>query len=321
MTEWKRALAAAVDDLDELLEMLHVDPAELPPLASRSPDFALRVPRDFIRRMRPGDPTDPLLRQVLPLAAEDEPTPGYSTDPLDEPRFLRGPGLLHKYQGRALLLAAAACAVHCRYCFRRHGAVESDLAGRRQALELIAADPTIEEVILSGGDPLSLDDRPLAALLAELAAIPHLRRVRLHTRLPVVIPARVTADLVAALAALPQAVVVIHANHANEVDGEVRAALAPLRRAGVTLLNQAVLLAGVNDNAEAIAALSEAVFAAGVLPYYLHLLDPVAGTAHFDVPEERARVLVAAVRERLPGYLVPRLVREVPGAPAKVVVG
>lgn len=310
--------------------------------------FPLRVPRGFVARMRPGDPHDPLLAQVLPRWAEEEVVPGFTRDPLGEQgRPGQGPGagadagsdgcgpsprpgLLQKYRGRALLVVTGACAVHCRYCFRRHFPYGDHLAGRdavpgeepwAAALDHLGRDASLTEIILSGGDPLVLTDDRLAALAGRLAAIPHLRRLRVHSRMPVVLPERVDGDLLAWLAGTRLApVLVLHANHPREIDGAVLTALGHLRRAGVTLLNQAVLLAGVNDDAGTLAELSERLFEGGVLPYYLHLLDPVAGAAHFDVPEQRGRELVAELTARLPGYLVPRLVREVEGAPAKVPV-
>ncbi|HEX2164949.1 MAG TPA: EF-P beta-lysylation protein EpmB, partial [Thermoanaerobaculia bacterium] len=287
-------------------------------------DFPLRVPRGFVARMRPGDPRDPLLLQVLAAAAEVEPVPGYGPDPLAEAGAQPVPGVLHKYRGRALLVVTGACAVHCRYCFRRHfpyGERGLTRSAEARALAWLAGEPSIDEAILSGGDPLTLPDDRLAGLAARLAEVPHLRRLRLHTRLPIVLPERVDEALLAWLTGTRLApVVVVHANHAREIDGAVAAALGRLRAAGVPVLNQSVLLAGVNDSADALAELSEALFAAGALPYYLHLLDPVAGAAHFAVPEERARAVHAALAARLPGYLVPRLVREVPGAPGKVPV-
>ncbi|MCR6496663.1 KamA family radical SAM protein [Thermomonas sp. S9] len=233
----------------------------------------------------------------------------------------RGGGVIHKYNGRALLIATGSCAVHCRYCFRRHYPYAGDTAaaaGWRDAVALVAADPSLHEVILSGGDPLSLADHKLMALTDALRAIPHIRRLRLHTRLPVVLPERVDAGLLAWLGGLPwPVVVVLHANHANEFDPAVDAALARLRAAGASLLNQAVLLRGVNDDVEALAELCERGFAAGVLPYYLHQLDRVAGAAHFEVDDAHALALHAALAARLPGYLVPRLVREIAGQPGK----
>lgn len=320
---WQRLLARAITDPTELLALLGLDPA----LAARAPAgrFPLRVPRGYVARMRRGDPADPLLRQVLPIDAEARAVPGFVRDAVGDLRARCAPGVLHKYRGRVLLVATGACAVHCRYCFRRHFPYAESAAAADAwdgALRYVAGDPGIDEVILSGGDPLTLADRRLAPLARALAAIPHVTRLRLHTRLPVVLPERVDDDLLAWLCGTRLApVVVIHANHANEIDGDVRAALARLRARGVTLLNQSVLLAGVNDDAGALAALSEALFAAGVLPYYLHLLDRVEGTAHFEVDEGRARALMAEVSARLPGYLVPRLVRERAGAAAKIVLG
>ncbi len=319
---WQTALAHAVTDPAELLAILGLDPELSPPARRAAGDFALRVPRGFVARMRKGDAHDPLLRQVLPLAEECLAVPGFIADPVGDLAALAAPGVLHKYRGRVLLTATAACAVHCRYCFRRHFpyADANPAADRwRAALAYIAADASITEAILSGGDPLTLTDHRLAEFSDALAAIAHVRRLRIHTRLPVVLPERVDDGLLGWLKGLRQTpVIVIHANHANEIDDAVRGALRRLTDTGATLLNQSVLLRGVNDSASALANLSESLFDAGVLPYYLHLLDRVQGAAHFDVDEASARVLHVQLQARLPGYLVPRLVREVAGAPAKI---
>jgi EF-P beta-lysylation protein EpmB len=333
---WRRALALGVGSVDELLDLLELPrtvatPGGSPGVLSATREatqettqrFPLRVPRGFVARMRKGDPKDPLLLQVLPQVRELDPVPGFSTDPLGERRASPRPGLLHKYQGRALLVVTGACAIHCRYCFRRHFPYEGHVGTERwvEALGHLAADSSVTEVILSGGDPLVLSDRRLSALAREIAAIPHVRRLRVHSRLPVVLPERVTGDLLGWLCGtrlIP--VMVIHVNHPREIDRPVAEALGRLRSAGVTVLNQTVLLAGVNDDATVLAELSERLFDAGALPYYLHLLDPVAGAAHFEVPEVRARALARNLAARLPGYLVPRLVREVAGAAAKVPV-
>jgi L-lysine 2,3-aminomutase len=322
---WQRELAAGVASFGELLGLLGLPaPAagEAVGAARAAADFPVRVPRGFVARMRPGDPSDPLLLQVLAAAAEVEPVAGWGPDPLAEAAAQPVPGVLHKYRGRALLVVTGACAVHCRYCFRRHfpyGERGLTRSAEARALAWLAGEPTVTEAILSGGDPLTLPDRRLAELAGRLAEIPHLERLRVHTRLPIVLPERVDDALLAWLTGTRLApVVVVHANHAREIDTAVAAALGRLRLAGVPLLNQAVLLAGVNDSPEALADLSEALFAAGALPYYLHLLDPVAGAAHFDLPEARALALHAELAARLPGYLVPRLVREVPGRPGKV---
>jgi EF-P beta-lysylation protein EpmB len=310
-----------VRDPRELLALLGLEA-----LAGRLSDeaaaqFPLRVPRGFVARMRHGDPADPLLRQVLPLDDEMRPAPGFGLDAVGDAAAKKATGVIQKYQGRALLVATGSCAVNCRYCFRRHFPYAEETAARdgwRSAVALIRADPGIDEVLLSGGDPLSLATPKLAELTDALAGIPHLKRLRIHSRLPVVLPERIDDGLLAWLSSLPWPVaLVIHANHANEFDAGVDAALARLRQAGVQLLNQAVLLRGVNDSVDALAALSERSFAAGVLPYYLHQLDRVAGVAHFEVGDERARALHAALAARLSGYLVPRLVREVQGDTGK----
>ena len=318
---WQKALREAVRDPRELLDLLGLDR-----LAPRLSDeamvqFPLRVPRGFVARMRRGDPRDPLLRQVLPLDDEMRPMPGFGLDAVGDGAAKTAPGVIQKYRGRALLVATGSCAIHCRYCFRRHFPYAEETAARdgwRDAVDLIRRDASIEEVLLSGGDPLSLSNGKLAELTGALAVIPHLRRLRIHSRLPIVVPERVDDGLMGWLSTLPWPVtLVVHANHANEFDGTVDAALGRLRAAGVHLLNQAVLLRGVNDSVDALGALSERGFAAGVLPYYLHQLDRVAGVAHCEVDDARARALHAGLAARLSGYLVPRLVREIPGDTGK----
>lgn len=321
---WQRELSRAITRPEELIEALGLDPVLLQGARAANDSFALRVTPSFLARMRRGDRDDPLLRQVLPLAEERLEQGGYLADPLAERAYTRAPNLLQKYAGRALLITTQACAIHCRYCFRREFPYaeqqeEQGAARWSAALAAIAADDSIEEVILSGGDPLSLSDARLTQLTDALQGIPHLRRLRIHTRQPVVLPARVDDGLITWLQGLrlPTAMV-LHVNHANEIDDEVRGACARLRSAGLTLLNQSVLLRGVNDSVAALASLSRALFDAGVTPYYLHLPDRVRGTAHFDVPLTAARELMAGLAAQLSGYLVPRLVREVPGAASKV---
>ncbi len=318
---WQQEMAAAIASPRELIEALGLDRDMAAAAQAAAQSFRLRVPWSYVRRMRRGDPADPLLRQVLPVEAETARRPGFRSDPLEERRALRAPGLLQKYRGRALLITTSACAVHCRYCFRREFPYSGQVDAPRwaEALASIGRDASIEEVILSGGDPLSLSDARLSSLTHSLAAIPHVRRLRVHTRLPVVLPSRVDPGLVNWLARLKwPLVIVLHANHANEIDAEVRSACATLRSAGATLLNQSVLLRGVNDDPATLAELSVRLFDAGVLPYYLHVLDRVRGTAHFEVPQQRARHIAGELAASLPGYLVPRLVRERAGAPAKV---
>lgn len=317
---WQQELAQAITDPAELLQLLGLGLESVPSL-QQAAQFPLRVPRSFVARMRPRDGHDPLLRQVLPLAAELIPTPGFVTDPVGDQAAQAAPGVIHKYHGRALLIVTGACAVHCRYCFRREFPYADAHAGIQQwqpALDYLNSNTTIHEVILSGGDPLALSDRRLEGLLLALERIPHVKRLRIHSRLPVVLPERVDAGLLQVLTKvnLPL-VLVIHANHPQEIDEAVRLALKRLAGLGMTLLNQSVLLRGVNDSAPILAALSEALFAAGVLPYYLYLLDRVRGAAHYEVNEIEACAIMKILRRQLPGYLVPRLVREQPGQLAK----
>ncbi len=318
--DWRELWRESITDAESLLDAVGLaGRADLLP-----PDdagFPLRVPRGFVARMRRGDATDPLLLQVLPRRAEHDVAPGFSVDAVGDMASRAGHGVLHKYDGRALLIASGSCAVNCRYCFRRHFPYGEEIAAAaqwREALAHVRGDTSIRELILSGGDPLSLATHKLEELTRSLADMPHVIRLRIHTRLPIVLPERVDEALAAWLAALPlQKVVVLHANHANEFDASVDAACARLRDAGATLLNQSVLLRGVNDDVTALAALCERSFAAGVLPYYLHQLDRVQGAAHFEIDDDRALWLVEALRARLPGYLVPKLVRELPGDPSK----
>ncbi len=323
--DWKASLRDANVSARCLLAELRLTPrqAGLSEAAARA--FRLRVPRAYLDRIQPGDPADPLLRQILPVAEEMRDTPGFARDAVDDLASAAPEGVLHKYHGRALLMTTGACAIHCRYCFRRHFPYADYNAGRGQwgpALARIAGDPSLEEIILSGGDPLALDDEKLSFLVNKLDTIPHVETLRIHTRLPVVLPERVAPDLLRWLGGTRlQTVVVIHANHANELDGRVGEALARIRETGAILLNQSVLLRAVNDDAGALEALSRQLFQLGVLPYYLHLPDPVSGTAHFHVDTERARRIMAELGARLPGYLVPRLAREESGRPSKTQLG
>lgn len=314
---WQQELAESVRDADRLCELLDLPDDFREPARRAASLFPLLVPRNFLARMQPGDPADPLLRQVLPIDAEFIDVDGFAVDPVGDDVAQLVPGLLQKYAGRALLITSGACAVHCRYCFRRHYPYES--APRRLedwalAFAALRGDPSIREVLLSGGDPLTLSDARLSALLDELEAIPHLARIRLHTRLPIVLPSRVTPEFLTRLReSRLTPYVVVHANHPQELTGDCADAVRSLVRAGITTLNQAVLLRGINDDVETLTALCERLTDLGVLPYYLHQLDRVRGAAHFEVPEARGRDLVAAVRQRLPGYAVPEYVREIAG--------
>lgn len=319
--DWRIAWRNALTEPLPLLERLGLGHLAGQLLPAGDTGFPMRVPESYVRRMRHGDPADPLLRQVLPGAAELVDRTGYVDDAVGDLAARRTPGVIHKYHGRVLLIATGACAVNCRYCFRRHFPYSEELAARerwRAALDYIASDASIGEVILSGGDPLALGTAKLAELTDGLARIGHVRQLRIHSRLPIVLPERVDSALLAWLRALPWPVaVVVHANHGNEIDDEVGNVLLALRQAGATMLNQAVLLAGVNDDADVLATLSERLYGAGTLPYYLHLLDRVRGVGHFEVDAGTARKLHAALLARLPGYLVPRLVREIPGERSK----
>lgn len=320
-TTWQHAVRQAVRQPGELCRLLEL-PDEYAEAAARAAGrFGLFAPREYIARMQPGDPRDPLLLQVLPLAAELEEAEAFTPDPVDDAAAAIQPGLIRKYHGRALMVTTGACAVHCRYCFRRHypyAAVPRSLDEWEPALAELAADPSIHEVLLSGGDPWSLSDAWLGKLAERLAAIPHLRRLRVHTRLPIVIPQRVCDELLAWLCGTRLApIVVVHANHPAEIDETVALALARLIDAGVPVLNQAVLLRGVNDQPDVLAELCERLIDIRVMPYYLHQLDRVTGAAHFEVPIAEGRRLIAELRERLPGYAVPRYVQELPGAATK----
>ncbi|HWA99935.1 MAG TPA: EF-P beta-lysylation protein EpmB [Pirellulales bacterium] len=322
MLRWQQAMKQAVRDPAELCDLLGLDADFAAAARMATSGFPLFVPRGFIARMRPGDPHDPLLRQVLPLADETIAVSGFTADPVGDLAANVAPGLLHKYTGRVLLVTTAACAIHCRYCFRRsfpYDDVPRSLAAWRPAIEQIEADASIHEVILSGGDPLTIVDSLLAELVDRLAAVPHLARLRIHTRLPITIPERITSELVDWLRGSRLApIMVVHANHPAEIDDAVAAALARLVDAGIPVLNQAVLLRGVNDSADVLAALCERLVDLRVMPYYLHQLDRVAGAAHFEVPESEGLAIVAELRRRLPGYAVPRYVRELEGAANKL---
>lgn len=320
-TSWQRALAEAVRNRDELLTLLELPPEPLP----AATEFPLLVPRSYVARMEPGNRQDPLLLQVLPESAEAVEVPGFGVDPLAELNQRTNAGLLQKYHGRALLITTGACAIHCRYCFRRHFPYDEgprQLAEWEPTLQAIAAEESVSEVILSGGDPLTLVDAKLAELIERLASIAHVRRLRIHTRLPVVLPNRVTPELIELLSRTRlQTVLVLHANHARELQADCAAAISELRAARLTMLNQAVLLKGINDSVTALAALSERSFELGVVPYYLHQLDRVAGAAHFEVSDAVGLSLMDELRKQLPGYLVPRFVREIPGELSKTPLG
>lgn len=319
---WQEQLQGAIRTVDDLAREIGIAPEDLPYSTKADAGFALLVPRAFCQRMEPGNPGDPLLRQVLAAHDETAIVDGYIKDPLAETTVYSGtPGILQKYHGRALLVVTGQCAVNCRYCFRReypYGDNAQSRTERLATIDQLLEDTSIGEIILSGGDPLLLSDAQLADIAQRIAR--HKREVtlRIHTRLPIVIPDRVTNALIQALSEQQlRSVVVVHSNHPNEIDDATSEAISRLRGAGITVLNQSVLLAGVNDDPEVLARLSDRLFAAGALPYYLHMLDKVCGAAHFEVAEERARRLLGQLSALRPGYLVPKLAVERPGAPSK----
>lgn len=319
---WQQILAQGFTSSSQLLTFLHLPIVDGSLLAEKQ--FKTRVPRGFAERMQVGNRYDPLLLQVLATEDELHLTPDFVLDPLDEAATNAIPGLIHKYQGRVLLTVTGACAINCRYCFRRHFPYQDNNPGRagwQAVVDYIAEDTNIHEVILSGGDPLLAKDAVLLSLLTQLATIPHLTTLRIHTRIPVVLPERVDDGLIRLLTSNRlQKVVVLHSNHANELNDSVASACVKLRDAGCHLLNQSVLLAGVNDKAKTLAALSHRLFACGVLPYYLHVLDKVQGAAHFDVSLMDALAIFRQLQGLLPGYLVPRLAREEAGEKHKTLI-
>jgi EF-P beta-lysylation protein EpmB len=318
---WQDQLSDLITDPEELLSLLQLDPETCPYSLEALRQFPLKAPRPFVERIERGNWHDPLLKQIWPAKEEQSKTESFVADPLDEQNFNPVPGLLHKYQGRVLLTAAPHCAIHCRYCFRRHFDYQANSPSRKQwdsAFSYIAEDSSIEEVILSGGDPLALSDRQFHWLMQQLAGIEHLTTVRIHTRLPIVIPKRVTAELLQCLSeSRLRIVMVVHCNHARELDTAVADSFSALDEVGVTMLNQSVVLKDVNDNSEALINLNKALFEHNVLPYYLHMPDQVAGTEHFMVSDQHAKELIKTLHATLPGYLVPRLVRENPGERGK----
>ena len=317
---WQEQLQQSITDPEKLLQTLELDSTLLPAAKLASQQFALRVPLSFVKRMELGNIDDPLLKQVLPLQQELIAHSGYSADPLTEQNNNQA-GLIQKYHGRVLLLVSSYCAVNCRYCFRRHFPYEDNRLNRTQwsaVIQQIADNTSIEEVIYSGGDPLSASDKQLQWLTEQIALIPHIKRLRIHSRLPVVIPDRINDDCLNWLSSHHlQTIFVLHINHPNEINSELIEAINKLKNHNITLLNQSVLLKGINDDSNTLKTLSEALFSTQIMPYYLHLLDKVAGASHFDIPLEQAETLYRQLLASLPGYLVPKLVKEVPGEPSK----
>lgn len=324
ISDWQTELARSITDLSELLSRLQLSSDELPQLDTGKSHFSLRVTESYLQRIQPENPQDPLLLQILPTQQENLILPGYSQDPVGDLDASNIPGIIHKYTGRVLIIATGACGIHCRYCFRRHYPYqEFQFTPSRWSamLDYIASRETVHEVILSGGDPFSLSDQRLFRILDDLDGLPNIKRVRFHTRMPVILPARVTPELVTYLAeSRIQFVVVIHSNHAQELNDEVGKVLKVMSSADITLLNQSVLLKGINDDVSSLIHLSEQLIKYSVLPYYLHQLDPVQGAHHFQVEDKRAKELIKKLSSSLSGYLVPRLVKEIATKPAKVLL-
>jgi EF-P beta-lysylation protein EpmB len=321
--DWLYELKKSYTRPEDLLSALQLDASAYADDIKARQLFSMRVPRPFVQQMNIGDPNDPLLRQVLPLVDEFRVEPGFHKDPLEE-QSSPANGLLHKYHGRVLLILQGGCAINCRYCFRRHFPYDELTISQRQiddTLDYIKQNPEVNEVILSGGDPLMAKDERLHKLVRELEALPQLTRLRIHSRLPVVIPSRLTDGLLTSLTqSRLQVVLVIHANHANEISNDLSAALKKWHNAGIHVLNQSVLLKGVNDSSEALCRLSETLFRANVLPYYLHQLDKVEGASHFEVSDDKAQQLWLDMTRQLPGFLVPKLVREQARKPSKTAI-
>lgn len=318
---WQQQLAEAFNNIEDLCRYLHLSPDELPISVAAVENFPLRVPLSFAACMEKGNPHDPLLRQVLPIKEELFAYPGFNNDPVGDLAATTQTGVLHKYHGRVLFINTGSCAINCRYCFRRNFPY-ADLQLSKQkedtAIQYIQDDASISEVILSGGDPLLLSDSRLSRLIQQLDSIKHLKRIRIHSRLPIVLPARITSEFIKTLTQnSKQITIVTHCNHANEINDRVIASCNSLKNAGITLFNQAVLLKGVNDSVEALCELSEQLFSHGIIPYYLHLLDKATGTGHFEVSEIEALALIRQVQATLPGYLVPKLVKELAGGSSK----
>ncbi len=321
---WRQQFAQSIRTPQALLAYLQFNQQDCQAMLADEQGFNTLVPTSYAARMQPNNPQDPLLLQVLAQSAEAETHAEFNQDPLAEADYNPAPGVVHKYQGRALLIAAGHCAINCRYCFRRHYPYAEQQRSRaqwQQSLATLAKDEHLAEIILSGGDPLALTNTPLFALLDEIEKLPQIKRLRIHSRLPIVLPARITSALCQRLAdSRLQVVLVVHSNHAQEINSEVNAACLRLKQAGVTLLNQTVLLKGINNEVATLCALQQALFSAGILPYYLHLPDHVAGTQHFFVERSEAKQLHQAMQARLPGYLVPRLVKEEPGKAHKTLI-
>jgi len=310
---WRKLQRTNFRQITSLAEYLQLDLSHL----NLSPRFPLNLPRRLADKIVKGDLNDPILRQFLPLAEEKKHNLGFVADPVEDASFCQSKKFLQKYEGRALLLASSACAMHCRYCFRQNYDYQPK-SGFKKEIALIQNDPTLQEIILSGGDPLSLSNEDLGRLFEQLGKIDHLKIIRFHSRFPMGIPERIDEGFLHILEDCPKQVVfILHANHPKEFDEEILASLKSMQKLGIPILLQAVLLRGVNDNVEALKALFEICIYNGIIPYYLHQLDRVEGSHHYEVSQERGRQLIDQLRSCLPGYAIPAYVAEIPGKKSK----
>ena len=323
-SDWKAELSNCVSSIDELLNQLGLKPEDLNATEQAASKFPIKVPQPFVQLMEYGNPNDPLLKQVLPITSELQVDSNFSSDPVGESSFNPVPGIVHKYRNRVLMIISPNCAINCRYCFRRHFPYDDNRQSKQQwlkALDYLKTKPEINEVIYSGGDPLAANDNFLRWLTGEIESIQHIKRLRIHTRLPVVIPSRIDDQLLNWLSNTRlKPTFVLHINHANEIDSALSQGINRLKQAGIMVLNQSVLLKGINDTSDQLINLSEKLFNVGIMPYYLHMLDPVQGASHFDVPEDRAVEIFSQIQAELPGFLVPKLVQERAGETSKSLI-
>ncbi len=319
---WQKELAEGFSNIQDLCDYLQLSFDD--DIFLTTMEFPLRVPREFADRMEKGDVNDPLLKQILPITDENIIFPNFEKDPVGDLNAMSETGVIHKYQGRALFIITGSCAINCRYCFRKNFPYADFQLGTKkitQAIQYIKNNRDISEVILSGGDPLLLSDKKLFSIIHQLEEIDHITRIRIHSRIPIVLPNRITIDFCNTLSSIVKSIViVVHSNHQNELNSAVRLACKRIKDVGIPLLNQSVLLKNINDNAEQLCELSERLFDFGIMPYYLHLLDKATGTGHFEVNQNKAILLMDEVKKQLPGYLVPKLVREQAGAANKIII-
>jgi EF-P beta-lysylation protein EpmB len=323
-SDWKAELSHCVSSIDDLLNQLGLNANNLSATEQAAIDFPIKVPQPFVQLMEYGNPNDPLLKQVLPISSELAIDSNFSIDPVDESNYNPVPGIVHKYHNRVLMIISPNCAINCRYCFRRHFPYDENRQSKQQwleALDYLKTKPEINEVIYSGGDPLAANDNFLRWLTAEIESISHIKRLRIHSRLPVVIPARIDEPLINWLGHTRlKPTFVLHINHANEISTELSQGVDRLKQAGISVLNQSVLLKGINDSSDQLIALSEKLFDAGIMPYYLHMLDPVQGASHFDVSKKHAVEIFHQIQSELPGFLTPKLVQERAGETSKTLI-